>query len=52
VERIRRELNDTEVQWGGLSAAGAVLTESNWHRGKAVKWIPAALIERALEAAK
>lgn len=52
VDRLRRNLSGTEIKWGGLAAAGQVLTESNWHRGKAEKWMPAELISAALEAAK
>jgi hypothetical protein len=52
VERTRALLPGVDVQWGGLAAAGAVLKESNWHQGKARKWMPAELIERALQAAR
>jgi hypothetical protein len=52
VEKVRSLLPGADVKWGGLAAAGAVLTESNWHQGKARKWMPAELLERALNAAK
>ena len=52
VEKIRGALPNSDIQWGGLSAAGAVLAESNWHLGKARNWMPAELIERALKATK
>lgn len=52
VERLRRNLPDTEVKWEGLAGAGNVLSDSGWHRGKATKWMPADLINAALAAAK
>lgn len=52
VEKLKADLPEVDVNWGGLESAGKVLTESGWHRGKAEKWMPADLVERALAAAK
>lgn len=51
VEKIKAALPETEVRWEGLAAGGAILQASGWHLGKAKKWMPPELIERALKAA-
>jgi|GEM_PF-1275708 len=51
VEKIRSELKETVVKWDGLAAAGKILNESGWHRGKATRWMPEKLVNSALQAA-
>jgi hypothetical protein len=52
VQELRDALPNVMVKWEGLGGAGKILTESGWHLGKARKWMPENLIERALEEAK
>jgi hypothetical protein len=47
VERLRKGLPDAKVEWKGLGAAGTDFQKS-WTRGKAEKWIPKELIEKAI----
>ena len=49
VEMIKQTLSETDVSWEGLEGAGKVLTESKWHQGKAIKWMPEELIKSALK---
>ncbi|MDB4637822.1 MAG: hypothetical protein P8M30_09430 [Planctomycetaceae bacterium] len=51
VDRIRRELSKTVVKWEGLAAAGKILNDSGWHRGKATKSMPERLLNSAMDAA-
>jgi hypothetical protein len=52
VERLRLALPGVKVQWQGLAGAGRVLRDSGWQLGKAKKWMPAELIERAMKEAE
>jgi hypothetical protein len=51
VHRIKMELSETVVKWEGLSAAGKILNDSGWHKGKAIKWMPEELLNSAMNAA-
>ncbi len=52
VKRLAEFRPDVKLTWGGLEAAGEVFQNSGWHLGKARRWMPAELIDRALKAAE
>ena len=51
VEKIKKDLPNTEVKWEGLKSAGVILQKSKWHLGKAKKWMPQELLDEALKQA-
>ena len=52
VDRLRSELPGTQIKWDGLGSAGKIFSDSGWQKGKAEKWIPKELLERAVAASQ
>jgi len=51
IDKLKAALPKVTVKWDHLQGAGAMLAGSPWHLSKAKKWIPEALLQKAVAAA-
>jgi len=51
VEKLRRKMSKTDIEWEGLQGAGEVLDSSKWQRQRLKDWAPNKLVESAIKAA-
>lgn len=52
LEKLQAALPDAKIAWDGPDAAGKEFLASGWTRGKAAKWIPKEIMEKAEAAVK